>query len=121
MPAAPSLASRETSSPRCWADVTGEQSPLTKAGAERLLDTVDTVDTDLLFGAFVDAARSVLRLDAKHADGAVLERAANVGGWSPELLAAVVSKDEHALTSLAIDLCELRVLGAQRRSVGEQH
>ena len=118
MPAAPSLASRETSSPRCWADVTGEQSPLTKAGAERL---IGTVDTDLLFGAFVDAARSVLRLDAKHADGAVLERAANVGGWSPELLAAVVSKDEHALTSLAIDLCELRVLGAQRRSVGEQH
>lgn len=98
--------------------MTGKQARLTKVGAERLLGAIDT---EMLFDAFVDAARSVLCLDATHAVGVVLERAAFVGGWSPELHAAVVAKDANALNSVAIDLCELRVLGAERRSVGEHH
>lgn len=118
MPAAPSLASRETNSRRCWADVSGDQSRLTKAGAEKLLGAIDT---DMLFASFVDAARTVLRLDPLHTDSTVLERAAEIGGWNPELLVAVRSKNADALASVAIDLCELRVFRAERRSVGEQH
>ena len=97
--------------------MSGEQSRLSKVGAERLLDAIDTA---LLFDAFVDAARTVLRLDATNADDAVVDRAADIGRWSPELLAAVRSKDDLALTAVAIALCELRVFGVELRSVGEQ-
>ena len=118
MPAAPSLASRETSSPRCSADVVGSQSPLTKAGAERLLAAIDT---EALFDAVVGALRWVLDLDATHVDDAVLARAVELAGWSGERASALRARNADVLTSIAIDLCELRVLVPEQRSTGEQH
>ncbi len=98
--------------------MTDDQSRLTKAGAERLLAAIDT---DVLFDALVGSMRAVLRLDALSTDDAVLASAAQVAGWSAEHVSALRSGNEDALTSMAIELCEFRVLGSLRRCVGDQH
>ena len=96
----------------------GSQTPLTKAGAERLLAAIDT---EALFDAVVGALRWVLGLDATDADDAVLARAVELAGWSGERASALRARNADELTSIAIDLCELRVLAPERRSTGEQH
>ncbi len=98
--------------------MTRSQLALTKAGAERLLAAIDT---DSLSDAVLEALREVLGLDASYADDLVFARAAKLAGWSGERVAALRLRNADVLTSVAIDLCELRVLRAERRSVEEQH
>ena len=98
--------------------MTGSQRPLTKAGAEELLAAIDT---EALFDAVLGALRGVLGLDATFVDDAVLTRAGELAAWSGERVSALRTRNAGALTAIAIDLCELRVLGAERRSAGEQH